>query len=258
MMRRLGLAHGGNGHYELKQRIADLGCDISHFVSRQTARYPWTEATLRAACVDAPSRIEVLARMGFAPINGNLQRLRRHMLELRLRLDNGDRTGPKPKATRWTEAELRDAVARAPSFRQVLILLGLAPEGGNYRQVQRRIKHLGISTAHFTGQGWNRGWKFDPRPKAVPLAELLVAGRWTTTQNLKERLIRDGLRLPHCEICGWAEKSIDGRIPIELDHINGDNADNRLENLRILCPNCHSLQPTHRGSNQKRRRARVP
>lgn len=56
-----------------------------------------------------------------------------------------------------------------------------------------------------------------------------------------------------CEDCGWAKSSEDGRIPVELDHINGDRHDNRLENLRILCPNCHSLRLTHRGKNIQKR-----
>lgn len=55
------------------------------------------------------------------------------------------------------------------------------------------------------------------------------------------------------ERCGWAERAEDGRIPVELDHKNGDRFDNRFENLQILCPNCHSLQPTHRGKNVKSR-----
>ncbi len=59
------------------------------------------------------------------------------------------------------------------------------------------------------------------------------------------------LKKPECEECGWAKRSEDGRIPLELDHINGDSHDNRLENLRILCPNCRSLEPTHRGMNIK-------
>lgn len=62
----------------------------------------------------------------------------------------------------------------------------------------------------------------------------------------------DGLKPACCEECGWAKISNDGRLPLELDRINGDRNDNRIENLRILCPNCHSLQPTHRGRNKKR------
>jgi hypothetical protein len=62
---------------------------------------------------------------------------------------------------------------------------------------------------------------------------------------------KEGIKKEECEMCGWAKSSLDGRIPLELDHINGDHHDNRLINLRILCPNCHSLQPTHRGKNKK-------
>ncbi len=93
----------------------------------------------------------------------------------------------------------------------------------------------------------------DPRAIA-PLEEVLVANRWTGSYALKKRLFKAGLKEPRCELCGWDERTAGGRIPVELDHINGDNRDNRLENLRILCPNCHSLQPTHRGLNQKRAR----
>ena len=131
--------------------------------------------------------------------------------------------------------------------------LGMVPAGGNYDQVPRRIRELELDTSHLTGMRWNTGGKFVPRP-ATPLEEVLVAGRWTGSTVLEHRLFRAGLKTPRCELCGWAERAPDGRIPVELDHINGDRFDNRLENLRILCPNCHSLQPTHRGLNQARRR----
>lgn len=68
----------------------------------------------------------------------------------------------------------------------------------------------------------------------------------------KKRLFVAGLKNQKCELCGWV-KSIDGRIPLELDHINGDVHDNRLENLRILCPNCHSIQPIHRALNKNKK-----
>ncbi len=118
-------------------------------------------------------------------------------------------------------------------------------------QVKRRVQELHLNVDHFTGKGWNTGWKFDPRIPAKSLESLLVRNGDTQSNTLKRRLFAAGLKIPKCEMCGWCERSVDGRIPVELDHINGDRLDNRLENLRILCPNCHSLQPTHRGKNKK-------
>ncbi len=244
-MRNLGLSSGGSGHYEIRARIAKLRIDTTHFAIPGSG-YPWTEAELRVAVASARSQVGVLASLGFEPLDGLPQRLRRHMSRLGLRLVRPSR------ATRWSEPQLRDAVGVSRSFRGVLVLLGLVPAGGNYQAVQRHIRELDISTAHFTGKGWNRGRSFDPRPM-TPLEQVLVPGRWTSSQSLKKRLVQAGLKQMKCELCSWAEVSIDGRTPVELDHINGDHDDNRFENLRILCPNCHSLQLTHRGSNQRRR-----
>ncbi|HEY4964315.1 MAG TPA: hypothetical protein VIH90_06500 [Candidatus Saccharimonadales bacterium] len=150
---------------------------------------------------------------------------------------------------RWTDEQLEEAVKVSYSYRNVIKLLGLIPAGGNYKQVQERIAKLGLGTAHFKGRGWNTGLLFNPNP-AKPLVELLVLGSRPQSYLLKKRLYAAGLKIPKCELCGWHEKSIDGRIPVELDHKNGDHYDNRIENLRILCPNCHSLQVTHRGKNK--------
>lgn len=154
------------------------------------------------------------------------------------------------RVTSWTDAQLRAAVAESKSVRSVIFKLGLIPAGGNYVQINSRIAKLGLNTDHFTGKGWNVGLGFVPKPP-VPIEQLLVKGGVTQSNTLKRRLFRAGILNPKCSLCGWAEKAVDGRVPVELDHINGDRYDNRIENLRILCPNCHSLQSTHRGKNKK-------
>lgn len=154
------------------------------------------------------------------------------------------------KKRSWTDEELIVAVKESRSTRMVIQKLGLVPAGGNYVQVYYAIKNLNLDTSHFTGRGWNVGGGRILHI-AVPLEEVLIQGSRIQSHKLKIRLFNSGHKNPSCELCGWAEKSLDGRIPVELDHINGVRNDNRLENLRILCPNCHSLQLTHRGRNKK-------
>ncbi len=155
------------------------------------------------------------------------------------------------KLRSWTNEELIDAVKYSHSVRAVIQKLRLVPAGGNYRHINETIKRLGVSTEHFSGKGWNSGWSFDPRVPRKELVEILVKDRLTQSHKLRLRLIAEGLKKPECEFCCWQKLSADGRLPLELDHINGDHRDNRIENLRILCPNCHSLQPTHRGKNKR-------
>ena len=107
-----------------------------------------------------------------------------------------------------------------------------------------------LVTDHFTGSRWNVGARRKTTNYGTALSELLVKDSHYQSFKLKRRLFIAGIKMPACEFCGWREKAADGRISVELDHINGDHKDNRLENLRVLCPNCHSLQATHRGKNK--------
>jgi len=153
----------------------------------------------------------------------------------------------------WTEKQLRQAALNSLSLRQVLGKLGLREAGGNYEQIKKYLKELEVNTKHFKGQAWNRGLRGIGKP-LIPLKKILIKNSSFQSFKLKKRLFAAGLKPQYCESCSWAQRNSDGYLPLELDHINGDRHDNRLKNLRVLCPNCHSLQPTHRGRNIKRKK----
>jgi len=85
----------------------------------------------------------------------------------------------------------------------------------------------------------------------IPLNEILVENSsYTNRTKLKKRLYDSGLKKPICELCGQDEWWYGKKMSLILDHINGINNNNRLENLRIVCPNCNATLPTHcRGNN---------
>ena len=96
-------------------------------------------------------------------------------------------------------------------------------------------------------------------PRAYKLSlerELLVVGRKTSRSHLKQRLLQEGIKHNRCERCGISEWR--GRpLNMQLHHANGDGLDNRLENIRFLCPNCHAQTPNYGGRNGHRRKVPV-
>lgn len=146
------------------------------------------------------------------------------------------------KLFKYTEEELRNAVKNSVSIRDSLVKLKISPCGGNYQVFKKAVKYYNINTEHFLGQGWNKGKKVLPKQ---PIEKYLNNELSITSFKLKDKLIKGNLKLVKCEQCGlttWQDKS----IPLELHHINGNNKDNRLINLQLLCPNCHALTDNYR------------
>lgn len=144
----------------------------------------------------------------------------------------------------YTKEELTSAIGSSFSIAEVCRKLGVVPYGGNYRTIHKLIKEYSIDTSHFTGQGWNKGLK-KPIKTAKPINEILTENSTYQSHKLKNRLFNEKIKDEKCEICGIAEWN--GKpISLELHHINGNPTDNRIENLQILCPNCHSQTDTYR------------
>lgn len=147
-----------------------------------------------------------------------------------------------------TKEEYESAIKSAKSIAQALRNLGIKDKGGNYRLIKNAIKEYSIDISHFTGQGWNVNLGFKPKER-IETKDLLIENSNYNSYKLKNRLLSEGYKERRCECCGLAEWNGE-KIPLELHHINGDNTDNRIENLEILCPNCHALTDNYRGRNR--------
>lgn len=154
-----------------------------------------------------------------------------------------------PRKKRYTDEQFIEAVANNTSVRQVLLSLGLNATGGNYQACWNRIQKFDLDTSHFKGQGWNttRGVT---NFAYVPAEEYLGTDKRISSYKLKQKLLKEELFENVCSECKqdsvWNNKILN----MHLDHINGNRNDNRLENLRLLCPNCHSQTSTYSGRNK--------
>ena len=143
---------------------------------------------------------------------------------------------------KYTKNDIENIVLNSRSKRECLLKLNLKPYGGNYRVLDKYLNLYNINTNHFLGQGWNVG---NSPADIKPIEKYFNNEIPITSYKLKKRLLRDGIKSNKCECCKlelWNNKP----IPLELHHINGNNSDNNLSNLMLLCPNCHALTDNYR------------
>lgn len=146
----------------------------------------------------------------------------------------------------------KKCVEESDSAIEAIIKLGYDTPSNYYKIFNKYCKKYNIDKSHFTSRS-NRmlGKQIH---KKYELKDILIEdfqGIYSGT-NLKNKLYQAGLKTKICELCGQDENWITGKISLILDHINGNNKDNRIENLRIICPNCDTTLPTYKGRNKNK------
>jgi hypothetical protein len=146
------------------------------------------------------------------------------------------------RGPRYTTEDAREAIAASVSWSEALRRLGMCHSGGAHLVLKKYASIWGIPADHFDPYAAVRG---SGKRTRRPLEEILVEHSTFARNHLKERLYDAGLKQPVCELCGQGELWRGRRMGLILDHINGVSDDNRLENLRIVCPNCAATLDTH-------------
>lgn len=227
----------GNQHAEPSSRALGRG-RVSAFADIGRVRLAITEGATRA---------DILRAIGVTLSAYNYEQLERVAGARGLTLPPVAKTGRKHvdgqprRSVAWDENRLRDAVANARSKSEVLSRLGLT-------EASRRIL---ASAAAFYGVELPDG-KGGPRFGTGHLADLRADGPFIEGQRLRRFLVEFGLLPDLCSECGATPVWMGKTLILQTDHINGVRNDNRIENLRILCPNCHSQTETFAGRNVRR------
>lgn len=199
----------------------------------------WDDAVhLQSVLYKSTSRSDTLRNLGYhpgAPIS-------RKKLNDAIKRFNLDVSSFSTRTERWDI--LPRVIKNCFSISDVLRAVGLQDQGDNHKTAKRYIEEFKLDTSHFHSKRTGGG------VSSYTKTEIFCKNSKAHRRTVRDWVIREKL-LPYechnCKLTEWQNKP----LVLDLDHINGINNDHRLENLRFLCPNCHSQTPTHRGHNRK-------
>ncbi|OAH15159.1 HNH endonuclease signature motif containing protein [Streptomyces jeddahensis] len=201
----------------------------------------YTRERLEEAARGARTLSEALERLGVDPRSSTRRYVFERMKKLGVETSHFEREGVK-----WTREVLQAAVSASTNMCEVLRQLGLEVVGGHHTHISRRIKAYGIDTSHFQVPT-RRGKPWRPRtPEGLLVEQAATHARRIPSDRLKWAMTAVGVR-EQCALCGTEAVWRGHPLPLEVDHVDGNWRDNRIENLRFLCPNCHSTTDNYRG-----------
>ncbi|MET9548692.1 HNH endonuclease [Streptomyces sp. NPDC006627] len=244
LMRRIGAPMGSGPHGYLRQRLRHYGIDTSHFLAEPLPERPsrsYSKQILTEAAACSTSIREMFVHMGIPPEDGPYWHVKKKLEQFGI--DTGHFTARRRThgTGLFPEEEFTRAVAASHGLADLMRRLGHPPLGEAGRaRAKRSIDEYGLSTEHFVGQAHNAGQRPPTAKSADEILVRLDEGAARTRTRLLRRAL-DDIGVPHvCAACGLGEIWQGMRLVLEIDHVNGDRWDNRRENLRYLCPSCHS------------------
>ncbi|WP_311765334.1 HNH endonuclease [Streptomyces zingiberis] len=246
LARRLGTPLGSGSLRYLRKRLDHYSIDTAHFTAEPLPARPrrtYGRAELEEAAAAGTSVRDVLDHLKVPPYDSAYTHIRRRLEALNI--DTSHFTGGWSGAKRLPARErLAAAVTASRSVAEALRRLDLPDNGANRLLFRRGLDLYGLSTAHFTGRGHERGVPSPRRKPAEAILRRLPPGSPRTKTTLLRRAL-DERRVPRrCAECGLGDVWQGRRLVLEIDHVNGDPLDNRIGNLRYLCPSCHSQTET--------------
>lgn len=156
---------------------------------------------------------------------------------------------------RYSKDEFVGFCKQSYSYAEVLGKMGLSVSGNNYRKLKNRIKKYNVDTSHFTGQKWHNSPNIDKTTyvgtrETWSLEQVFCKDSKVTQKVLRGYVKRHNVIPYKCAKCDNDGHWNGEELPLELDHIDGDDHNNTPSNLRYLCPNCHAQTKTFRGKNK--------
>ncbi|MEW2263808.1 MULTISPECIES: HNH endonuclease signature motif containing protein [unclassified Streptomyces] len=201
----------------------------------------YSRERLEEAARGARTLSEALVRLGVDPRSSTRRYVLGRMKRLGVEVSHFQREGVK-----WTREILQEAVSASTNMSEVLRHLGLDVVGGHHTHISRRIKAYGIDISHFR-MPTRKGKPWRPRtPEGLLVEQPTAQVRRIPSDRIKWAMTTVGVS-EQCALCGTGTVWRGRPLPLEVDHVDGNWRDNRLQNLRLLCPNCHSTTDTYRG-----------